>query len=188
MVKLIFLSGSIRKQSVNKKLAELACALASKHDGVEAEFIDLADYDMPIYNGDWEDANGLPEAAKRLKEKFAQSDGFFISNPEYNSSYTPLLKNTIDWISRKETEDEPILKAFSGKIAALAAASPGAREEARVLEPVRMLLGNIRVRLMDEDLTLPDAYNAFHDDGTLKSDEKTEELENLIESFVKAAQ
>lgn len=186
-IKLLFLSGSARQNSLNKKLAKLAAQTAGQHEQVEAEFIDLAEYEMPIYNGDWEDTHGLPEATKRLKEKFIQCDGFFISNPEYNSSITPLLKNTIDWMSRQENEEEPILVAFSGKACALAAASPSAREQARVLEPVRMLLGNIRVQLASQEMTLPKAHEAFDDQGDLRDQAHKAQLEALLSELIDKA-
>ena len=77
MTNLIFLSGSTRKDSFNSKLSKLACAIAQNIEGVSAKFVDLKDYEMPIYNGDFEEESGLPESAKLLKEVFKNSDGFF---------------------------------------------------------------------------------------------------------------
>ena len=99
MAKLIFLAVSARKDSMNKKLAKLASEFA-KEIGAVANFLDLKNFEMPIYDGDLESEKGLPENARKLKVEFANCHGFFIASPEYNSSFSPLLKNSLDWISR----------------------------------------------------------------------------------------
>lgn len=185
-VNLIFLSGSCRKASLNKKLAQNACDMAKKL-GATVEHLDLADYDMPIYNEDLEKATGLPEAAKRLKEKFMSCDGFFIASPEYNSSLTPLLKNSIDWMSRKENDDEPNLVAYSCKVAAISAASPGAYGGLRGLVPLRMVLGNIGVTVIPQQLALGSAHKFFDEEDQLNNKQKIEALHDVIENFVHAA-
>jgi len=108
---------------MNKKLAQLAAKMAKK-DGIEKTFIDLKDYEMPLYNGNLEDKNGLPENAIKIKQLFIESDGIFIASPEYNGSFSALLKNTLDWISRSHLENEPPLSAYKGKVAAISAVSP----------------------------------------------------------------
>ena len=168
MIKLIFLAGSIRKHSYNRRLAQLACRIATDK-GAEAEFIELADYDMPLFNEDLEHEQGLPETARLLKSKFEQCDGFFIASPEYNSSITPLLKNTIDWISRKESDTEKPLSAFKGKVAALGSASPGALGGLRALVVVRMLLGNIGVHVCPTQVAISNAADAFNENGVIVS-------------------
>ena len=142
MANILFLAGSARKESINKKLARLAATMAEA-TGADVTLIDLKDYDMPIYNGDLEQENGLPENAKKLKKIFIEHDGFFIASPEYNSSYSALLKNTIDWLSRPHKENELPLTAYKGKVAALGATSPGALGGLRGLVALRMLLGKI---------------------------------------------
>lgn len=187
MTKLLFLAGSARKDSLNKKLAKYACDLAAKHDDIEAEFIDLKDYEMPLYDGDLEDAKGLPEATKRLKEKFIACDGFFIANPEYNSSITPLLKNTVDWMTRPHMEDEPRLAAFAGKTCALAAASPGGLGGMRVLPIVRSLFSNIDVLVIPQQMSLGNGFDAFDENGALIKDADQKRLKGVIESFVRVS-
>ena len=182
MTKILFLSGSIRSGSFNTKLAKQAFAIA-KDMGANAEFIDLADYEMPIYNGDLEAASGLPEAAIRLKQKFIEADGFFIASPEYNSSLSPLLKNSLDWISRPSDKNEAPLIAFKGKIAAISAASPGGFGGLRGLVPLRMMLGNIGVILAPEQLAISFANKVF--DGDKLTDEKyLNGLKNVVENLV----
>ena len=140
MTKLLFLAGSTREASLSKQVAKAAHKIANKN-GVDAIFVDLRDYPMPIYDGDLEESDGLPENAKKLKSLFAESDGYFIVTPEYNGFFPPLLKNVIDWMSRPD--DENIGNAYIGKVAALAGSSPGALGGIRALPSLRTLLCRI---------------------------------------------
>lgn len=186
-VKLIFLSGSVRKESLNAKLARVAVKIAT-NEGADASYVDLADYDMPIYNGDFEDAEGVPETTKALKKIFTDCDGFFISSPEYNSSYSPLLKNTIDWLSRTHEEDEKPLMAFKGKVAAICGASPGALGGLRGLVTLRMLLGNIGVHVIPPQLAVSKAMESFDDKGNLVDDKQKQTLQNIVQELVRTTE
>lgn len=169
MTKLLMFAGSARKASTNKQLAALA-AKTAKEMGAQVTLIDLADFDMPIYDGDLEADTGLPENAKRLKQLFVEHDGFFIASPEYNSSISALLKNALDWISRPHTENEPGLWAFQGKVAALGSVAPGALGGLRGLVPLRMMLGNIGVTVVPAQVAVSDGFNAFDEAGALIAD------------------
>lgn len=182
-VKLIFLAGSARKNSVNIKLAKAAAGLADMQ-GATATFIDLADYDMPIFNEDWEAENGLPQAAKDLRALFAAHDGFFVASPEYNSSFSALLKNTFDWMTRTGSADEDGLIAFRGKVAALSAASPGGLGGMRGLVPLRMWLGNIGVHIIPSQLAVPHAFKVFGDDGTIQDDGQKQALQDVVDQLI----
>jgi len=184
--KLLMLAGSARKASTNKQLAALA-ARTAKDLGAEVTLIDLADFDMPIYNGDIEEATGLPEAAKRLKQLFVDHDGFFVASPEYNSSIPPVLKNALDWISRPHTKDEPTLWAFNGKVAALGAVSPGGLGGLRGLVPLRMMLGNIGVTVVPSQLAVSNGFSAFDDGGALVSEPHAQMLNTTISQLVTTA-
>lgn len=184
MAKLLFLAGSARTDSLNKKLARYAYEIA-KEKGVDATFIDLKDFEMPIYDGDLESDSGLPENAKKLKQIFVEHDGFFIASPEYNSSLAPLLKNSLDWISRPHTDSEKPLWAFSGKVAAISAASPGGFGGLRGLVPLRMMLGNIGVTVIPEQLAISFASGAFDENGKLNNEQYLKVLNNILENFIK---
>lgn len=183
MTKVVFFAGSARKESVNKKLCIIAADMA-KDMGADVTHIDLADYDMPIYNGDYEDEHGLPEKALELKLLFEEHDGFFIVAPEYNSSLTPLLKNTLDWISRPHREGEGSLTAFKGKVAGLASASPGGFGGMRGLVPLRMMLGNIGVTVTPTQACISGAYDAFNEDADLKDKNNHKMLQGAVKEFV----
>lgn len=169
MTKLLIFAGSARKASTNKQLAALA-ARTAQEAGAEVTLIDLADFDMPIYNGDDEADTSLPENAKRLKQLFVEHDGFFIASPEYNSSISALLKNALDWISRPHTENEPGLWAYRGKVAAIGSVSPGALGGLRGLVALRMMLGNIGVTVVPSQVAVPSGANAFDEGGALVAD------------------
>lgn len=185
MTKLLFLAGSARKESINKKLAK-AAADNAQAKGATVTYIDLADFDMPIYNGDIEDGSGLPDNAKRLKKLFQDHDGFFIASPEYNSSFSSLLKNSLDWISRPHEEDEPGLSAFRGKVAALGATSPGGLGGLRGLVPLRMMLGNIGVHVIASQIAIGSGMSAFDKDGLI-NEQNIKMLDGVINEFVSTA-
>jgi len=185
-VKLLFFAGSSRKESLNKKLARAACDLATDA-GATATFIDLRDYPMPLYDGDWEDENGLPETTIDLKKIFTDHDGFLIASPEHNSAYSSLLKNTLDWISRSHYEKEPALSAYQNKVAAIIAASPGGLGGLRGLVPLRMLLGNIAVTVVPNQMALPHAHKAFDKDGKLKDEANVSALSRVVDKLIDVA-
>ncbi len=123
----------------------------------------------------------MPENAKKLKQLFLDHDGLLISSPEYNSSITPLLKNTIDWVSRP-AEGEPMLAAYRGKVAALMAASPGGLGGLRGLVHVRSILSSIGVIVLPDQIAVSRAFEAFDDDGQLKDEKQQARVQGLGES------
>ncbi len=166
-VKILTFAGSSRKDSWNKKIGHIA-ADGAREKGAEVTWIDLKDYPMPIMDQDLEAASGLPENAKKLKKLFIQHDGLLLACPEYNSSITPLLKNTLDWISRAESKEEAPLAAYNGKVAALLAASPGALGGLRGLVTVRSILGNIGVIVLPGQMAVSKVHEALDPSGKLK--------------------
>ena len=121
---------------------------------------------MPLYDGDLEESGGIPEKAKAFKELMKSHHGFLIASPEYNSFFPPLLKNLIDWASRKEVGELP-LECFRGKTAALLAASPGALGGLRGLLMLRQQLSNLGVYLVPDVLALPQAHTLFENPASL---------------------
>jgi NAD(P)H-dependent FMN reductase len=183
--RILAFAGSARTDSFNKKLIRLA-AQAARAAGADVTLIDLRDYPMPIYDGDCEKEKGIPENGIKLKTLFIEHDGLLISSPEYNSSISPLLKNSIDWVSRP-APGEPPLVAFTGKVAALMSASPGALGGLRGLVTVRSILGNIGVIVLPDQVAVIKAGEAFNPDGTLKDAKQRAAVEKLggtLASFV----
>lgn len=185
--KILFLAGSARKDSLNKKLAKSAFELASEL-GASATFVDLKDFPMPIYDGDLETEQGMPEKAIELKTIFIEHDGLFIASPEYNSSFSPLLKNTLDWISRPSQENEPPLSAYRGKTAAIAAASPGGLGGMRGLVPLRMMLNNISVNVIPDQLAVTNAFDSFDENGSLINERQFASLKGIIARLIEVTE
>jgi len=175
--RILAFAGSNRRESFNRKLVAIA-AEGARQAGAEVTLIELSDYQMPLYNGDLESAEGLPAIAVELKKLFLEHDGLLLSCPEYNSSITPLLKNTIDWVSRP-APGEGSLAAYKGKVAALASASPGRLGGMRGLVHVRSILGNIGVLVLPHQVAVAEAHEAFTDDGRLKDERRHASVENL---------
>jgi NAD(P)H-dependent FMN reductase len=164
--RLLAFGGSLRTGSFNRTLVQIA-AEGARAAGAEVTLIALRDFALPVFNQDDENAHGLPEPARRLKQLFLDHHGFLIASPEYNSSVSGSLKNAIDWVSRSERPDEPPLAAFRGKTAALLSASPGALGGLRGLVHLRSLLENLGVLMLPDQLTLPKADTAFDANGVL---------------------
>ena len=175
--KILAFAGSTRRDSWNKKLIRVA-ASAARSAGAEVTLVDLADYPMPVYDGDLEDEKGIPEKGLEFKQLMKEHDGFLISCPEYNSSITAALKNTIDWASR-QTEDEKPLECFKGKVVTLMSASPGGLGGLRGLVHVRAILGNIGCIVLPEQVAVPSASDAFDDEGLLKDSNKNKQIVGL---------
>ena len=159
MPKILALSGSSRRDSCNRKLIQAAVD-ATRSAGGEVTLLDLTDYPLPLYNGDLEDKEGLPDNALRLKALFKEHDALLIACPEYNSSISPLLKNTIDWISR-EWQGESGLVPYQNKVAAIMAASPGSLGGMRMLPHLRQILNALGVLVLPAQFSLANADEAF---------------------------
>lgn len=183
MTHLVFFSGSAKSDSINHKLAALAKKKADQLGAKSTELLCLGDYPLPIFDEDLE-KEGFPENAKKLKEILGKADGCFIASPEYNSSFTPLLKNVIDWCSRVTEPGEKPLEVYRGKVYALGAASPGGLGGIRGLVPLRMMLGNIAIHVTPTQVCVAGAYSKFDDQGNLTDDGLNSMLDALVKEFV----
>lgn len=178
MVKILAFAGSSRKASFNKQLIRIA-AEGAQRAGAEVTLIDLLDFPMPLFNQDLEQAEGMPEQAARFKQLLIEHQGLMIASPEYNSAFSPLLKNCIDWASRAQSNDEPPLLAFRGKYACLMAASPGGLGGLRGLVFLRMLLGNIGVTVLPDQQAIGHAGEAFDKAGSLVNERQQQAVLGL---------
>ena len=179
--RILAFAGSTRQNSYNKTMVRIA-AKAAEQAGAEVNVIDLRDYPLPIFDEDLE-KSGTPENARKLKELFVQHQGLLIASPEYNSSITAVLKNTIDWVSRPAS-GEPPLVAYRDKVASLMSASPGALGGLRGLVHLRSILGNIGVIVLPDQIAVPKAHEAFDTDGRLKDGKQQAGVERLGVSLV----
>src|SRR3990167_4033042 len=132
---ILVFAGSARRESLNKKLARTA-ADSARTTGAEVTLLDLRDYPIPLYDGDLEAESGVPENARALRRLMAIHHGLIVVSPEYNGFITPLLKNTLDWISRPDGAEDG-LTLYRDKVALVLSASPGALGGLRSLQLIR---------------------------------------------------
>lgn len=186
-IKTLAIAGSLRKESYNQKLVELA-ARQAQDTGSETLSLKLTDFPMPLLNEDDEAAQGAPAAASQLREHFVNSDLLLIASPEYNGSISGVLKNTIDWLSRpSSSKDGELSSAFEGKVVALLSASPGGFGGMRGLEHLRTILTNLGAIVLPGNVSIPAAYAAFKDDGSLEQEALNDRLKGQIEKAVATA-
>lgn len=183
--KLLAFAGSTRLNSFNKKLVRIA-ADGAREAGAEVTILDLKDYPLPLFDEDLEASAGLPANVRTLKQVFIQHDGFVVASPEYNSSITAVLKNTIDWVSRPMPGESP-MAAFRGKVASLISASPGALGGLRGLVHLRSILGNIGVIVLPDQVAVPLAREAFGDDGMLKDARQQQSVRQIGRTLAETA-
>lgn len=181
MTRVLCFAGSARRASLNKKLV-VAAAEAARGAGGEVTLIDLDDFAMPVYHGDLEAANGVPNQARELAALIRAHAGLLIASPENNTSVTALLKNTLDWISR--IKDVPV---FPGKVAGLLAASPGPFGGVRGLYHLRAILNSLGVDVLSLQVVLPRANSAFDDHGHLLDAHQAEQVNKLAARLVDVA-
>ncbi|MCH7866797.1 MAG: NAD(P)H-dependent oxidoreductase [Myxococcales bacterium] len=186
MTKILIFSGSIRAESVNLKLATQLASIAGQ-EGAEATLANLADYDFPIYNGDLEVAEGLPEAAKRLKTLLQENAGFIVACPEYNGFMTPLLINAIDWCTRSE-DGSADMSGFADKTVLIASASPGSGGGGRGATHLRTMLSGIGSIVYPKSLAVPSAYGAFTDQREFADESLAKRSRRLVSKFIQFTQ
>jgi NAD(P)H-dependent FMN reductase len=187
--RILAFAGSARRDSLNKKLARAAHA-AAQAAGAQATFVDLDDFPMPLYHGDLEAAQGMPEKAKDLRALFLAHEGLLIASPENNNSLSALLKNTIDWLSRDVDDGKGAnsgLAPWRGKVAGLLAASPGAFGGVRHLPHLRQVLAGLGVTVAGMQVPVPKAHEAFAADGTLADERVAKQVRALAESVTTLA-
>lgn len=185
MARLLVIAGSTRTGSLSKQLARAACGLAQAA-GHAATFVDLREFEMPLYDGDLEEARGLPEGAVRLRALLKSHEAVVVATPEYNASLPAVLKNALDWTSRPYAA-EPGVSVWKGKVAALLASSPGALGGQRALVHLRQVLMNLGVLVVTEQFALGQADKAFAADGSLADAKAAASVRALVERLAHVA-
>ena len=185
--KILVIPGSLRAKSYNVRLA----ALASKELTLaEADVprISLVDYPLPIYDADTAEKSGPPHNAFKLKQLMSAHQGVFIASPEYNASLTPLIKNTIDWISAVRERGDPPLAAYQNRVFALGGASPGRSGATHSLLALRQVLAvGCGALVLAEQVTVPNAEHAFDDMDELTDARAANQLKVVVRKLVDTA-
>ncbi|MBL8847910.1 MAG: NAD(P)H-dependent oxidoreductase [Hyphomicrobium zavarzinii] len=185
--KLLFFAGSAREASHNKRLARLGAEIAEVN-GIAATFADLGDYPLPLYDADLQAIEGIPDNARKLEALMKVHTGIFIACPEYNASITPLLKNSLDWVSRVRIDGEEPMAVFKTRVFALGSASPGGMGGLRGVNTVRTVLElGLNALVLPDQFAVPKAAEAFEGNGHLKNKEAQERFKQLIQKLARAA-
>jgi chromate reductase, NAD(P)H dehydrogenase (quinone) len=185
--KILVIPGSLRAKSYNVRLATLASKELMLADA-DVTRISLLDYPLPIYDADTAETAGPPPNAVKLKQLMSVHQGVFIASPEYNASITPLIKNTIDWVSAVRERGEAPLAAYQNRVFALGGASPGRSGATHSLLALRQVLAvGCRALVIAEQVTVPNAEQAFDQMDELKDARAAGQLKLVIRKLVDTA-
>ncbi len=182
--RILVIPGSLRTGSHNARLAALAAKELVLADA-EVTQISLQDYPLPLFDADTMVADGLPPRALQLQRMMAAHQGVFITSPEYTASVTPLVKNTIDWISRARVRGEANYTAFKDRVFAIGAASSGGGGGTRSLMALRHILElGCGALVIPEQISVANAADAFDDMDNLKDERAAAALKSLARRLV----
>ncbi|MFE7209979.1 NADPH-dependent FMN reductase [Streptomyces sp. NPDC057611] len=176
-LRFLVFGAALRTGSANARLASLVARLISD-TGATVDLAGMHDFDMPLYDGDMEATDGLPQGALALRDRLEQSNAFVISSPEYNASVPGVLKNAIDWVSRVRPQP------FKSKHAMLVSASPSLIGGNRGLWALRVPLEHLGTRVYPDMFSLADSYQAFTEDGTLADTGLQQRLTETVSGFL----
>ena len=188
-MKLLIFAGSTRQHSFNRQLAANAAAMA-RAAGAEVTLLELATLDIPMYNADLE-ARGTPPDVIRLKQLMFEHPAWIICSPEYNGSYTALLKNTIDWASSPVKNNPDWARgteSFEGKVVGLMSASPGSLGGLRSLSHLNPLLQNLQCWVAPKQFTLNGAGQAFDKQGNFQVPTQQQGVKAVVDQVLWASQ
>ncbi len=186
-LKILVIPGSLRTGSLNARLAA-AAAYQFAQAGADVTRISLGDFPLPIYDGDLQTKSGVPKHAINLKRMISAHHGVLIVTPEYNSSVPPLVKNTIDWVSRVQDTHETKGQVFRERAFAIAAASEGRLGGTRCLSALRLILAACHATVIPDQLALSFAGQAYDDMDRLKHPADIDALNALVRQLIDVSQ
>jgi len=170
--KLLTISGSLRKGSYNRMLLAQAAEAFGSAEVIEGNL------DLPLYNGDLEEAEGVPEKVQHLVQQIRDADAIVVGSPEYNKGITGVLKNALDWVSRVPGS------AFKDKPTVVISASAGRTGGETAQFMTLSCLTQHQARLIPGTAVLiAGAMNAFDEDGRLTDDTSRKLLAERMESL-----
>ena len=179
-VRVLAFAASLSRGSVNRRLLGAAAEVA-RVGGAEVDVAEFAEFDMPLFNRDVQEASGFPAGAQEMARRVLAADGMLIASPEYNYSLPGTLKNAIDWVSRMKP------MPFRGRTALLLAASGGMVGGVRGLWQLRIPLEGCGVVVYPDMFPLANAPHAFDDSGGLKDPQIKERLGRVVGGYLKMA-
>ncbi|RUU33264.1 NAD(P)H-dependent oxidoreductase [Mesorhizobium sp. M6A.T.Ce.TU.002.03.1.1] len=184
--KILVFAGSIRAGACSGRTADVAQKELAMQ-GAEVTRISLADYPLPILDEDLEKEKGVPENVFKLARQIAAHDGLLIATPEYNGSIPPLLKNTIDWVSRVRTDGGRSFRPFTGKPAGLCSSSKGHFAGVRCINHLRAVLVRCQMEVVTPECSVPEGGNAFDDDGNFRDERLNRSMEHLCRTLIETS-
>ena len=175
MTKIVAISGSLRKGSFNTALVRAAADMYPDAISVHS----LAG--IPLYNGDDEEADGVPTAVEELKQAIAEADGLIISTPEYNNSMPGVLKNALDWLTRPPAD---IPQVFHGKPVAVMGATPGGFGTNLAQNSLLPVLRTMKTQPWFEGRLMVSHASKLVEDAELSDDKTRERLQEFVSGFI----
>jgi NAD(P)H-dependent FMN reductase len=184
--KILVFAGSIRANAFSIRTADAAMKELALQ-GAEITRISLADYPLPIMDQDLEREKGVPENAVRLGRMIAAHDGVLIASPEYNSSIPPLLKNSLDWVSRIRRDNGRSFAPLSGKVFGLCSSSDSSFGGARGLYHLRAVLMACRAEIITPQCSVARASEAFDEEGGFRDERLRQSMETVCRTLIERA-
>jgi chromate reductase len=183
MPSVVVFAGSTRKNAYSGQLAD-AAVKELKRQGADVTYISLKDYPLPIMDQDLEAEEGIPENAYKLARLFAAHQGLLIASPEYNASIPPLLKNTLDWVSRISEDNGKPLQPTAHLTVALCSSSPGGYGGLRGLYHLRAVMMMLNTQIISEQCSVSQAHQAFNEDGAFRDERTAKMLSRVCSSLL----
>ena len=184
--KILVFAGSVRSGAYSGKTADVAQKELAMQ-GAEVTRISLADYPLPILDEDLEKEKGVPENAVKLGRLISAHDGLLIATPEYNGSIPPLLKNTIDWVSRVRRDGGRSVRPLAGKVAGLCSSSNGHFAGIRCINHLRAVLVRCQMEVVTPECSVPEGGSAFDEDGNFRDERLYKSMEHLCRTLIETS-
>jgi NAD(P)H-dependent FMN reductase len=184
--RLLVFAGSNRAGAYSGRTADVAQKELAMQ-GAEVTRISLADYPLPILDEDLEKDKGVPENALKLARQIAAHDGILIATPEYNGSIPPLLKNTIDWVSRVRRDGGRAVRPLAGKVAGLCSSSNGHFAGIRCINHLRAVLVRCQMEVVAPECSVPDGAEAFDESGNFRDERLSKSMEHLCRTLIETS-
>ena len=183
---ILVFAGSIRTGAYSGRTADVAQKELAMQ-GAEVTRVSLADYPLPLMDEDLQREKGIPEPAMKLARQIAGHDGVLIVTPEYNGSIPPLLKNTIDWISRIRKDNGRAFKPLDGKATALCSSSAGQYAGIRAINHLRAVLVRCQMDVISPECSVPNGGEAFAEDGSFRNERHTAAMQTVCRTLIERA-
>lgn len=184
--KILVFAGSVRTGAYSGRVADAAMKELALQ-GADVTRVSLGDYPLPIMDEDLERESGIPDSAFKLARLFAAHDAILVATPEYNGSIPPLLKNTIDWISRVKRDGNVALQPLPGKVVAICSSSDGHFAGIRSATHLRAVLSHIQMEVISPQVSVPKAGEAFDDSGNFRDERLRKGMARLCRALVERA-